>query len=65
MPNTKLTREKLKTIAIGLRMFIGQYSQEYGLIMAASVVTLVPVVVVFLSLQKYFVQGIANTGLKG
>ena len=64
-PYIYLTREKLKTIAIGLRMFIGQYSQEYGLIMAASVVTLVPVVVVFLSLQKYFVQGIANTGLKG
>ncbi len=64
-PYIYLTREKLKTIAIGLRMFIGQYSQEYGLIMASSVITLIPVVVVFLSLQKYFVQGIANTGLKG
>lgn len=64
-PYIYLTREKLKTIAIGLRMFIGQYSQEYGLIMAASVITLIPVVVVFLSLQRYFVQGIASTGLKG
>lgn len=64
-PYIYLTRNNLKTIAIGLRMFISQYSQEYGLIMAASVVTLIPVVVVFLSLQKYFVQGIANTGLKG
>lgn len=64
-PYIYLTREKLKTIAIGLRMFIGQYSQEYGLIMAASVITLIPVVVVFLSLQQYFVQGIASTGLKG
>lgn len=64
-PYIYLTRNNLKTIAIGLRMFISQYSQEHGLIMAASVVTLIPVVVVFLSLQKYFVQGIANTGLKG
>lgn len=64
-PYIYLTRERLKTIAIGLRMFIGQYSQEYGLIMAASVITLIPVVVVFLSLQQYFVQGIASTGLKG
>ncbi len=38
-------------------MFITQYSAEYGLIMAASVVALIPVLIVFLSLQKYFVQG--------
>ena len=46
-------------------MFISQYSAEYGLIMAASVIALVPVLVVFLALQKYFVQGVASTGLKG
>ena len=54
-----------KTIQIGLRMFITQYSAEYGLIMAASVVALIPVLIVFLSLQKYFVQGVASTGIKG
>lgn len=64
-PLLYLTRTELKTVQIGLRMFIGQYSSEYGLIMAASVVALVPVVVIFLSLQKFFVQGVANTGLKG
>lgn len=64
-PQLYLTRNNLKTIQIGLRMFIGQYSSEYGLIMAASVVTLIPVVVVFLSLQKYFVEGVASSGLKG
>ena len=46
-------------------MFISQYSTEYGLIMAASVIVLIPVLAVFLSLQKYFVQGIATSGLKG
>ncbi|MDT4761688.1 carbohydrate ABC transporter permease [Sphaerochaeta sp. PS] len=64
-PLLYLTRTELKTVQIGLRMFIGQYSSDYGLIMAASVVALVPVIVVFLSLQKFFVQGVANTGLKG
>lgn len=64
-PLLYLTRDELKTIQIGLRMFITQYSAEYGLIMAASVVVLIPVLVVFLSLQKYFVQGIASTGVKG
>lgn len=64
-PLIYLTKTELKTIQIGLRMFISQYSAEYGLIMAASVVTLIPVLIVFLSLQKYFVQGVASAGLKG
>ena len=64
-PLIYLTRNELKTIQIGLRMFISQYSAEYGLIMAASVIALIPVLIVFLSLQKYFVQGVASTGLKG
>lgn len=64
-PLIYLTRNELKTIQIGLRMFISQYSAEYGLIMAASVITLIPVLVIFLSLQKYFVQGVASSGLKG
>ena len=64
-PLIYLTRNELKTIQIGLRMFISQYSAEYGLIMAASVIALIPVLVVFLALQKYFVQGVASTGLKG
>jgi multiple sugar transport system permease protein len=64
-PMLYLTRTELKTIQIGLRMFISQYSSEYGLIMAASVVALVPVLVIFLSLQRYFVQGVAASGLKG
>lgn len=64
-PLIYLTKTELKTIQIGLRMFISQYSAEYGLIMAASVVALIPVLIVFLSLQKYFVQGVASSGLKG
>lgn len=63
-PLIYLTSNKNKTIQIGIRMFISQYSSEYGLIMAASVVVLIPVLIVFLSMQKYFVQGIATTGLK-
>lgn len=64
-PYLYLTRDNLKTIQLGIRSFIGQYSSEYGLIMAASVVALVPVLAVFLALQKYFVEGVASSGLKG
>lgn len=64
-PMIYLKTEAKKTLQIGLRMFISQYSSEYGLIMAASVLSLIPVLIVFLSLQKYFVEGIAATGVKG
>lgn len=64
-PMIYLTSESKKTVQIGLRMFIGQYSSEYGLIMAASVLSLIPVLIVFLSLQRYFIEGIASSGIKG
>ena len=54
-----------KTIQLGLKMFISQYSSDYGLIMAGSVLSLIPVIVVFMCLQQYFVEGVASTGLKG
>ena len=64
-PLIYLKTESKKTIQLGLKMFIGQYSAEYGLIMAGSVLSLIPVIIVFLCLQKYFVEGVAATGLKG
>ena len=64
-PLIYLKTENKKTIQLGLKMFIGQYSSEYGLIMAGSVLSLIPVIIVFLCLQKYFVEGVASTGLKG
>lgn len=64
-PLIYLKSEEKKTIQLGLKMFIGQYSAEYGLIMAGSVLSLIPVIIVFLCLQKYFVEGVASTGLKG
>ncbi|GHV88150.1 ABC transporter permease [Spirochaetia bacterium] len=64
-PMIYFNSEKVKTIPLGIRMFLGQYSTEYGLIMAASVVALVPVIAVFLAFQRFFVEGIATTGLKG
>ncbi len=64
-PLIYLKSERKKTIQLGLKMFISQYSSDYGLIMACSVLSLIPVLVVFLCLQKYFVEGVAATGLKG
>jgi multiple sugar transport system permease protein len=54
-----------KTIPLGIRMFLGQYSTEYGLIMAASVLSLIPVFIVFLAFQRFFIEGITTSGIKG
>ena len=54
------------TLALGLRMFQGQYAihnQQY--LMAVSVVTILPIIIMFFFAQKQFIQGIALTGLKG
>ena len=64
-PLIYLTTESKKTLQLGLRMFISQFGSEYGSIMAASVLSLIPVLIVFLSLQKYFVEGVAASGIKG
>jgi multiple sugar transport system permease protein len=64
-PMIYLTRDINKTVQVGLKRFIQENSSDYHLIMAVSVCSLLPVSVVFLALQKYFIQGIATTGLKG
>ena len=64
-PMIYLTRDSVKTVQVGLRRFIQENTSQYHLIMAASVVSLIPVSVVFLALQKYFIEGIATSGLKG
>lgn len=42
----------------------GEHGLEWGLLMAGSVVTIIPVLAVFLSMQKYYIEGIAVTGIK-
>ncbi len=64
-PLIYLNSQNLKTIQLGLRLFIQQYSADYALIMAAALVSLIPVVVLFLLFQRFFVEGIGTTGLKG
>ncbi len=63
-PFIYLSSTENKTIQLGLKMFVGLYDAEYALIMAASVVSILPVAILFLSMQKYFVEGIATSGMK-
>ena len=51
-PMIYLTRDENKTIQVGLRRFIQEYTSDYHLIMAASLVSLLPVSVVFLACRN-------------
>ena len=64
-PLIYLNSTSKKTVQLGLRLFVTQFSVDYASIMAAALVTLLPVLIVFLALQKYFVEGIATSGVKG
>lgn len=52
------------TLPAGLALFMGQHVVEYGLLMAGSLLALLPVIAFFLLIQRSFVAGIATTGLK-
>lgn len=55
-----------RTIAVGLQSFIGgQYSQNWGPFAAGSIIASVPIVIIFLSLQKYIVNGLTAGSVKG
>ncbi len=55
----------LMTLPVGLSLLRGRYLTEWNLVMAGSVITLVPMLVVYIFAQKYLVKGFVMSGLKG
>ncbi len=65
-PLVVLTDEQHYTLPVALAIFSrGEFQADYGLLMAGSVVLIVPVITVFLLLQRRFTESVATTGLKG
>lgn len=64
-PMIYLESESLRTIQLGLASFKTQYSMEYGLIMAGTVCSIIPVVIVYIFAQQYIIDGVAFSGVKG
>ncbi|MEV1128388.1 carbohydrate ABC transporter permease [Agromyces sp. NPDC049794] len=64
-PLVVATTEDKYTLPVALALYsVGQHAARYGLMMAGAVVVVVPVLLIFVVLQRYFVQGIALTGIK-
>jgi len=60
-----LTSPELKTLPLGMTDFVSEYLIYFGPQMAAALISIIPVMILFFSLQKYFIQGIASSGIKG
>jgi multiple sugar transport system permease protein len=56
---------KLQTLPPGLRTLQGAYTSEYGVMLAGAVIVAVPVLIIYIVLQRFIVQSVASTGLKG
>lgn len=55
---------KMRTLSAGLAMFVGQRIIEYGATLAASMISLIPLLIIYIFLQRYFVKGISLSGMK-
>ena len=53
------------TLSAGLAMLIGEHTTYYEQVMAGAVISVLPMIIVFMIFQKQFVEGIAKTGVKG
>ena len=65
LPSLILTKKELYTLPIATQMFYGTYSSDLGLIMASLIMVVIPVIILYLFLQKYFEAGFVNGAIKG
>lgn len=62
---TFMNKEDMYTAPVGLRFFVGGFSQQWGYFAAGSIIAAIPVVVLFMFLQKYLVSGLTAGAVKG
>ena len=52
------------TLPVGLAMLHGRYTTEWSMVMAGAIISVVPIILVYLAAQRAFVRGVALSGLK-
>ena len=65
LPSLVLGRRELYTIPIATQIFYGTYSNDIGLIMAALLLAMLPILILSLFLQRYIVEGVTSGAVKG
>ena len=64
-PLVVVDNDAMRTLTLGLVNFRGMYTADYNLIMCATVFSILPIILAYLSAQKYFIEGVAMSSLKG
>lgn len=64
-PFLVMTGEDKRTIQLAVQSFFGTQPVHYSAIMAALVISAIPMIIMFIFMQKYYVEGIASSGIKG
>lgn len=65
VPLIYLNKPSMYTMSLGLGLFRSEYETQWALLMAASVIFTVPMVILFFIAQRFFIEGIVTSGLKG
>ena len=65
LPSLVLTKKNLYTIPIATQAFYGTYSTDIGLVMAALLLAMLPILILYVFLQRYIVQGVTAGAVKG
>ena len=63
-PLVVLRSPELQTLPIALAGLLGQYTTQWDVVMAGSVVSVLPMLVLYIFAQKYVIQGVASSGIK-
>ncbi|MBP1990738.1 carbohydrate ABC transporter permease [Paenibacillus eucommiae] len=64
-PLIYLQSDNMKTLSLGLYVFQGTHATEWNLLMAASIIVMLPCLLIFFFFQRYFIEGAAVSGIKG
>ncbi len=65
-PLIYINKQDMFTVSLGLRTFLGEsWGTEWNLMMAANIIFMIPLILIFFFAQKYFIQGVVITGVKG
>lgn len=64
-PLVVLTKDQMYTVSLGLPTLVGPYDQQYGAVMAGSFLSAVPIMIIFLIMQRRFIEGITQGAVKG
>ena len=64
-PTVISNTDNVRTLVVGLQMFKSAYAIQWNYLMAGTCISIIPMLVIYMLCQKYFVEGIAMTGIKG